>query len=316
MIKPRIKAPVNSYESCKLQIKAGAGEIYVGYLSDRIKKLSFSGRGKESYNKTKTHVNYDEFKKIVKLAHEHGVIVEFAANMPMIGDDPDGGTKFQEYFLEYIQGAILAGVDRLIVGDLGNIIYLRKKGIKLPITASVFLATINSEQGLLLKDLGVDKLCLPHHLTFDEIKSIKEVTGLDVEIFAHFGCSFIESTCSLYHHANEEINFGLPCRGIYYLDKTDESTTILDTGEDCALCALPEIIDAGVTSIKIVGREMDYKLTSTITFIYNYALSSLERGEKMDNIMSHIKERFDFDFWEKGFCDTERCKYINTEYYI
>lgn len=316
MNRPTIKAPINSLESAKMQIRAGAGEIYGGYLSNKITNLSFSGRGKEDYNKIKTHMNYEEFKEIIKYAHENKVKVEFTANVPMTGDDPDGGDFFQRNYLEYVRKAVEAGVDRVIVGDIGNIMYLRENNITIPITSSTFLGTMNSQQVVLLERLGVNKVVLPHHMKFEEIAKIRERTNIEIEIFGHFGCSFIESTCSMYHHASEDINLGIPCRGCYNICGSDKELNILDTGEDCSLCSLPQIMESGVDSIKIIGRELDYKFTSSITFIYNYVMSRIEAGKKIHCILEEVKSKYDFDFWEKNFCKSNRCKYLNTKYYI
>lgn len=316
MHNPIIKAPINSYESAMMQIKAGAGEIYGGYLSDKVTSLSFSGRGKESYNKIHTHMEYSEFKKVIKLAHENNVKVEFTANVPMMGDDPDGGDLYQKNYLNYVNYAVAAGVDRIIVGDLGNIIYLRKNNVKTPITASTFLGTMNVQQAILLERLGVNKVVLPHHTRMDEIAKIKKKCNLEIEVFGHFGCSFIEGTCSMYHHASEDINLGVPCRGCYKISNTNLETNILDAGEDCSLCALPKLISTGIDSIKIIGRELDYKFTSSITFIYNYALTKLSEGEKIKDILEELRTKYDFEFWTNSFCKANRCKYLNDKYYI
>lgn len=310
----KIKAPINSYKSALMQINAGAGELYGGFLSNKISSLSFSGRGNSSYNGVRTHMGYEEFKDVVKLAHSRGVKVELTANVPMIGDDPNGGTTFQNNYLDYVNLAIEAGVDGVIVGDLGNIIFLiNNNKIKIPITASTFLATMNVGQAKMLEDIGVKKVVLPHHLRLDEIRNIKNNTNLGIEIFGHFGCSFIESTCSMYHYANEKINIGIPCRAKFRL-KNGQLSNILDAGEDCSICALPKLIKLDISSIKIIGRELDYNFTSAITYVYHTAISKLEAGIPISEILNEILAKY--DFWKENFCNFNRCKYLNTRYYI
>lgn len=311
-----IKAPVNSLNSAKMQITAGADEIYLSYLSDDIKNLSFSGRGKQSFNKINTQMKYIEFKKIIEYAHEKNVRVDLAANVPMSGNDPDGERTFKTKYLNYIKEAIDAGIDDIIVGDLGNLLMLSKLNLGVDITAGVFFATQNIPFVNMLHDLGVYKVCLPHHFTIDEVKEIIQNTNMKIEIFAHFGCSFVESTCSLYHHASEEIDFGIPCRACYKVKDTKEERNILDMGEDCAVCQMKEIIDSGVSSVKIIGRELDYKLTSTITYVYRFVIDHLYNDERIEDILKQLYTLIDFDFWKRNFCDAERCKYKNTSYYI
>jgi collagenase-like PrtC family protease len=316
MNKLLIKAPVNSLESARMQIQAGADEIYLSYLSDAIKNLSFSGRGKASYHKIQTQMSYQEFIQIIELSHKHGVKVDLAANVPMSGNDPDGGHTFHNNYKKYVEEAIAAGIDGVIVGDMGNLLLLQDICERVEITASVFWGTLNIPQIQMLEQLKVKKVCLPHHFSIEEIKEFVKNTNMKIEVFGHFGCSFIESTCSLYHHASETIDFGIPCRAKYRLSGTDETMNILDMGEDCSLCKLPEIIEAGVSSIKMIGRELDYKLSSTITYVYRYAIDEIQKGKNIEQVLKDLEAKIDFSFWKSHFCESQRCKFRDNHYYI
>lgn len=316
MKKIKIKAPVNSLQSAKMQIAAGAEEIYLSYSSNDINALSFSGRGKESFNKIKTQMRYEEFQEIIEFAHQHNVFVDLAANVPMSGNSENPENSFHKKYLEYVERAIQAGVDGVIVGDLGNLYMLQDYKNKICLTAGVFFGTLNCSQIELLENLGAKKVCLPHHFSIKEIADIVKKSNIDVEIFGHFGCSFIESTCSLYHHASEEIDFGIPCRAKYCVRYSKKLVNILDMGEDCSLCQMDQILKTGITSIKIIGRELDCKLSSTITYVYNFMLQKLYEGMSIQDTLSLIKKNIDFSFWQKNFCDVNRCKYVNSQYYI
>lgn len=87
-------------------------------------------------------------------------------------------------------------------------------------------------------------------------------------------------------------------------------------GEDCSLCQMDQILKTGITSIKIIGRELDCKLSSTITYVYNFMLQKLYEGMSIQDTLSLIKKNIDFSFWQKNFCDVNRCKYVNSQYYI
>jgi U32 family peptidase len=313
MHKLNIKVPVNSKSSALLQKQAGADQFYLGFIHPGFKNLTFSGRGRIASNR-ETHVSYRDFKEIIKLAHDNNIKVELTANMPMMGDDPAGTKKIQKLFCDYINRGIEAGVDSIIVGDIGNIILLKEMNYSIPITASTFLTTLNHYQILFLEELGVTKVIVPHHITLEEMKSLTSNSNIALEVFGHFGCSFLEGTCSLYHHASEEINFGIPCRALFTLDDSSGPVPVLDMGEDCSLCVLADIIDAGVSCIKIIGRELDPRLISSICYIYKYVLSLLEENKDIKDIIAGIKDRF--DWWDESFCRPSRCKYLYTDYYI
>ena len=311
-IKTKIKAPVNSLVSAKAQITAGADEIYLSYSSDDLTNLSFSGRGKRSYNGINTQMEFSEFKDIIELAHKNDIKVYLAANVPMCGTDIDGKEVFRKEYYKYVKKAIDVGIDCVIVGDLGNIIYLKEVGIDIPIEASVFLGTLNRYGVKFLEKVGVSRICLPHHISENELKSIKSSTNVEIEVFCHFGCSFIESTCSLYHHASEELNIGIPCRAIY--ECKGKEVNILDAGEDCSICNISKFVNIGVDSIKIIGRELDYKVTSSITKIYRYILDNMDNDNFL--LSDFIENSYMGRFIRENFCSQNRCKYKDNDFYI
>ena len=315
MSKMKLKVPVNSLASAKMQIKAGADEIYAAFSSGDFNNITFSGRGKKSTLGQKTEVSYDEFVEIVKLAHDSNVIVEMAANTYRMSDDSNGGNDIQSKYLSYVEKGVAAGADRIIVADIGNIISIKKRFPDIPITASVFFETFNIYQMKLLESLGIQKIVLDHCVTIPEIEELVRGSTADIEVFCQLGCSFMQYTCSLYHSAVDNINLGLPCRAKYKINQCEGGTSILDTAEDCALCTLPELKAIGVSSIKVTGRDKEYKFITSITHIYATVLSLMERNISMKEIQGILDEKYDFGWWRESFCRAKRCKYKHAEYY-
>jgi putative protease len=315
MAKMKLKVPVNSLMSAKQQIKAGADEFYMAFASDVFSNVTFSGRGRKSAIGQKTEVGYEEFKEIVKLAHDNNVLVEMAANTYRMTDDSDGGIDMQSKYLSYVEKGIDAGADRIIVADIGNIVSVKKRFPDIPITASVFFEAFNIYHVKFLESLGVQKIVLDHCVTIPEIEALVKNSNLEIEVFCQLGCSFMQYTCSLYHSTVEKANLGLPCRAKYKINGYSESCSILDTAEDCAICALPKLKDAGVSSIKVTGRDKEYKFITSITHIYSLVLSLIEQGLSIKEIHRILDEKYDFGWWRQGFCNEKRCKYKHTEYY-
>jgi putative protease len=315
MKKLKLKVPINCVESAKHQIKAGAGEFYMALNSEAFNNLTFSGRGKGNFDKIKTSVDYNEFAEIVKLAHDNQILVEMTANLPFMMDDYNGKDKLQKYFLKNVEQAILAGADRIIVADIGNILMVKEYFPEIPITASVFLETFNIGQVQLFESLGVKKIVLDHCVTLQDIETIVKNTDIDIEAFCHFGCSFIQFNCTLFHSFSENFNLGLPCRAGFNIKETGEMLNILDVAEDCAICKMKQLGDIGVSSVKITGRDLDYKFAASITYIYSYALSLIEKNVPIEEILKSLKEKFDFGWWDDYFCKKNRCKYTCADYY-
>lgn len=313
-----IKAPANSFRGAKMQIEAGAGELYCGFDTDYFGEITFSGRNKEScFDKNPTLMSYEDFAKTVKYAHERGVLVELVANNPISTDSNfKQNNNYRDQYLKYVQMGLEAGVDRIIVGDIGNIIFLREAGIKAKITASTFIGALNNYTVDFLEEIGIEKIVLPHNFTLEEIKAFTEHTNIKVEIFGHFGCSFLEGACGLLHVNNENLTTGIPCRAMFKINNGTEEINILDVNEDCSICQMDKVMEIGVESIKTIGRDLTPEFMSGITAAYSMAIDLFLEGLKKDEVLSTIKEEIDFTQWEKTFCCQDRCKYLKNEYYI
>lgn len=309
--KLKIKAPANSLQSGILQIDSGANEIYCAYESNFSDVWTLSGRYKKSvYIDQNTEMSFDDYSDLVKYAHTNNVEVELVANIPWL-PDMENNVPFKRMFVDYVKRGESIGVDRVIIADIGNIIAVKEAGIEIPITASTFLAAVNSSTVDFLQSLGVSKVVLPHQLTIDEIRDICQNTDLDMEVFAHFGCAFLEAACGMLHKYDCKTNLGLPCRGLYYTG--ENCSSILDVAKDCSLCCLSDLAEAGVKSIKIVGRDIDANYISTITYVYHLAIEMLDNGVGQSELLSKIKEEVDFSSWEDNFCLKNRCKYVDEK---
>lgn len=308
----RVKAPVASVDGARLQIEAGATDLYVGLAPASGDHIAFSARGSVSLQGQRTNVSDEDLARITQLAHERGVAVELAANMPAVGDDPGGGRAIKEQFLAYVERGLAAGVDGIIVGDLGNLIMLRERGVTVPVTASTLLATVNRFQIEMLAELGVAKVVLPQHFHLREIEALVRASHVKVVVFGHFGCSFYEAACGLLHGITERVNLGLPCRAEWEVG--EKRASITDVAEDCSICVLDELMRIGVHAVKIVGRELDPRLTSTVTAAYVAAIRQYEAGASPEAVMAATAKRV--PWWGQTLCSTQRCKYfLHNRYY-
>lgn len=297
MTKMSLMAPAESMETTKNVISAGADEIYIGLETPGFANLNLSGRGR-SCNVT----TQDQLHDIVEYSHSHGVQVDYTVNTPYLGDG------LEEMFIEHVMRGVNAGVDALIVGEFGALQLINELDIGLQIHGSVLLNTFNLGQLELLKDMGVTKVVLPFKVTLDEIRQLNK-TGVELELFGQFGCSNINGTCHLIHSADESINFGLPCRANYKVSVDNRLHPILDAGMDCSLCSIPDLMDAGVAALKVVGRCMNPEMIKTIIGLYRNAIDMSEKGTNAGEIKSHVLD--EIPFWEM-MCEQQRCKYMKT----
>lgn len=304
----RILAPCNSYNSAKIQISAGADEIYCGYQNMFFKNLSFSGRGEVDKWGKMINPTIEEFEKIIKYTHNNGKEVHFVANTSFMVDIDSN--KMRDAYKKYILDAVDLGIDRIIIGDLGNLSLISKLNIKnIPIVSSVFFGAFNEETLKFLKSKNVKRVVLPHHLTFDEIKTIKEKSDLEIEIFAGVGCSNIDGTCSLLHNCGENIDVGIPCKALF-CNQAGIEHTFLDATLDCLLCSIYKLLEIGIDVLKVIGRDQDIKFTSLITKLHNEMIKCAKNSKSeeeylilLNNYLSNI------GWWNNEFCNKNRCKF-------
>lgn len=319
MIIINIMSPVNSFASAVMQIRAGADEIYVGLQDEYFERLTFSGRAKSSSTGINVQPSKEELKKIISYAHEQNVIVNFAANIQTTTDVL--GNSMKQAYLDYVKRGIDLGIDNIIVGDYGNILLLNENKIGKKLVSSVFLAALNSENVKMLKELNIKRIVLQHHMKLSEIESIKKNNDIEVEVFVGVGCSNIEGSCHMIHNCGEHTQMSLPCKSIFSItdgNKPAVECNFLDATLDCALCQMGALYNAGVDAIKIVGRDQDYKFTSTITRIHRRCIDTIKRnGTITDKDIQDIIEPI--SWWKDSFCSKGRCKYksnVFTDCYV
>ena len=297
----KMKVPVNSFDSAVRQIESGADEIYMRMTDEIFSTMSFSARAQITSHGIHSTLSPLEFQRTLNYAHSKNVSVNYTVNCQYMSNSHN--SFFRKRYLEHVLNGVKMGVDALIVSDIGNILYLKENGITTPIIAGSYLSAFNTDTLCLLSELGVVRVCLPDQMKLDEIKELIDSTGLEIEVFIGYGCSNISSLCNFCHNSGEQLNVGVTCRDSYYV-KHECECNILDACCNCAICAIPALIDMGVDSVKLVGRESNNEDLFCITKMYRSAIDSyLSTGLlNKELIISQIP------WWKNVMCSM-RCKY-------
>lgn len=314
----RVLAPVGNFESALKQMNAGATEIYLGGASDIFDYFTYSARMKYSLDgkNEKKYLDREEIKRITEIAHERNVKVMHTANLQFLANDPSGSKNYEKYFLEYVDQGIDAGVDSIILSDIGAIMLLRQKGYDIHITASTLFETITKEQLLFFKELGVNRVVISYQGSISDIEELCKCNLMEIEVFAHDGCSFYDGHCNFTHTKKT----GIPCHNNYKLYDGDflvGEGPIIKAFQTCSLCSLARLKKAGVCSIKLVGRELDSDRNIEITRIYTELLAAIDAMEENDGIETEEikKMRLELlpDWWQRVFCKQKVCRYKNNK---
>jgi putative protease len=288
---PKIMAPINSYEGGVRVVDAGADEVYCAVQIPDIRDFVLY-RGPSSELPT-----YYELGQVVKYAHEHDSKVDLVLNQPYMVAGIEKNIK------NHIKNCLDQGVDTLIIGDFGVLSIAKKMNVGVPLIASTYLVSMNSESVAFLEKQGYSRVVLERHLTLDEITNIVNKSKIGIEILIHGGgCSNINASCYMYHHkfpelinAQRESNTSTPCALPFNLHNLNDpkdvtgSVNVMDAFEYCSVCHLPDLIATGVEGLKIEGRTGSVWYQEATTKIYRELLDFIAAGQ-MDEYNDKLEE--------------------------
>lgn len=289
--KPELLAPAGDYSRLVYAVLYGADAVYVGgeMFSLRTASANFSK---------------EDLKEGIRFAHEHNVRVYVACNS--ISHENE-----LELFPEYIQYLASVGADAVIVTDLGTLSLVRQYAPDMEIHISTQASTVNSEACKMWYSLGAKRIVVARELSLDEIADIRRKIPADLELeaFAHGAmCMAHSGRCLLSdfltgRSANRG-NCAQPCRwkyavceetreGEYFpIEETDTGTFIFNSKDMCMIDHIPDMVKAGINSLKIEGRAKTEFYVATVTQAYRRAIDDCFTDVTMytDNIDDYLEE--------------------------
>ena len=257
-----IVAPAGNYEKLEAAIKAGANEVYFG----------LKGFGARRNNQ---NLNIQEILDGIDYAHLRGVKTLLTLNTIMKDVEIDSAYYNISRIYEH-------GIDAVIVQDLGFVKFLKENFPKLTIHGSTQMTVANHVEANKLKELGLSRVVLARELSFEEIKSIREKTDIELEIFvsgslciAYSGNCYISSFIG-----GRSGNRGLcaySCRKkfqdeegnkAYFLSPNDQ---LLQTEE------INKLKEIGIDAIKVEGRKKSNEYVYETVSYYDNILKEKPR---------------------------------------
>ena len=208
----------------------------------------------------------DGIRAAVQLAHVQGAAVHVTCNTLPRDDE-------MAQLPAYLELLDDAGVDAIIAADLGVITLAKRYAPHVALHVSTQFGVVNSAAAAALHDLGAQRVVLARELSLAEIAAIRAHTPpeLELEAFVHGAmCVSFSGRCLLSNYlTGRDANRGRcaqPCRWKYGLTESKRPGQVFDITEDargtyifnsrdmCMIDHLPELLAAGITSLKIEGR--------------------------------------------------------------
>jgi len=268
---PELLAPAGGPQSLRAAVNNGADAVYLGVDSLNARRGA-------------TNFSLEELPDVCRYAHLHGVRVYLTANVLVLAEEMITA-------VEMVSRAWEAGIDAVIVQDLGLLRLLRRELPHVRVHASTQLNTHNSATVEELESLGAARVTLARETSLTEIAAFSALPGIEVESFVHGAlCVSYSGQCLMSSMiGGRSGNRGLcaqPCRMPYEL--TDGRREVVETPglyllsprDLVGIGQLPALIASGVTALKIEGRMKSPEYVALVTSVYRAALDrALENAD-------------------------------------
>lgn len=265
-------APAGSLKTLKAVIHAGADAVYLGG----------SMFGARAYA---NNFNEEELLEAIRFGHIHGRKIILAVN-----------TLLKEYELgqlyDYLRPYYEAGLDAVIVQDMGVMEFIKTHFPNLPIHTSTQMTITNVDGARLLKEQGVERVVTAREMSLEEIQRIHDEVGVELESFIHGALCYCYSGQCLFSsiiggRSGNRGRCAQPCRPSYEVLQGEKSLTghhatpILSLKDMCTLPFLYELADHGVYSFKIEGRMKTPEYAAGVVSIYRKYMDSYLDGSRI-----------------------------------
>ena len=286
-------APAGSFASLKAAVAAGADAVYMG-------GARFGARAYAQ------NADQDEMIAAIEYAHLHGCRLYMTVNT-LFKENELG--ELYEYLLPYYK----AGLDGVIVQDLGALSFIREHfpGIELHASTQMTITSVYGAKEL--KRLGCCRVVPAREVSLEEIRRIYDETGMDIETFVHGAlCYCYSGQCLMSSliggRSGNRGRCAQPCRLPYRVYGQENGTVVnkedqkcvLSMKDLCTLDILPQILEAGVFSLKIEGRMKSPRYTAGVVRIYRKYLDRyLEYGSEGYYVEPEDKKEL-LDLFDRG----------------
>ncbi|MCI1983371.1 MAG: U32 family peptidase [Bifidobacteriaceae bacterium] len=267
---PEVLAPAGNMASFKAAVDFGADAVY---MAGKI--FGMRSRAK--------NFTPEQMQEAIRYAHERDVRVYITCNIlptnPEVDDLPD-----------YIDSVAQMGADALIVSDIGVMLTAKRVAPNLELHVSTQAGVVNYLTANELHGLGAKRVVLARELSLDAIKETRSKTpkDLDIECFVHGSmCMAFSGRCLISEYlTGRDANHGdcaQSCRwkysvmeekrpGRYFPVEESDGGTYLFNSQDMNLIEhIDDLVDAGITSLKIEGRAKNAYYVATLTNAYKQA---------------------------------------------
>lgn len=284
MKKIELLSPAGDLERLKIAVRYGADAVYIGG-----KKFSLRSRA--------SNFDIEDITEGVKFAKQYGAHIHVTVNMLPHEDDLEG--------LEaYLKDLERVGVTAVIAASPYIAKCAKRLAPKLEVHVSTQHSSTNSKAVAYWQKQGMDRVVLARELTLAQIQETASKSSLPLEVFIHGGmCISYSGRCTLSNNmTNRDANRGgcaQSCRWQYEL--YDAGKALHDPADLFSMSSkdlmaapyIPDLIDAGIASLKIEGRMKSVYYIATLVKTYRMFID---------------------EYYDKGAISAERMNWYRSEF--
>src|SRR4051794_16357401 len=269
--KPEVMSPAGYWPQLRAAIEAGADAAYFGLKH-------FSARAKVGFG-------LDELPEVMRTLHRRGVKGYVTFNTLVFNHELDEAARA-------LGEIAVAGADAIIVQDVGVVRMARQIAPDLEIHGSTQMSVTSADGVRLAQSFGVNRVTLARELSLTEVRAIRQAVDCELEIFVHGAlCVAYSGQCfSSEAWGGRSANRGQcaqACRLPYEMLVDDvlrplgDARYLLSPGDLYALGQVPEIVDIGISTLKIEGRYKDADYVALTTAAYRQAVDDAWAGREL-----------------------------------
>ena len=312
---PELLAPAGDLERLRYAINYGADAVYCALPEFGMRSAP-------------TNFTPEQLSEGVIYAHARGRKVYLTMNTLPTNEEADR-------LPQAIKDAAAAGVDAFIVADLGVLDACKTFAPDIDVHMSTQTGITNWAAARAAYNMGAKRVVLAREMTLQDIATLRDKTPpeLEIEAFVHGAmCMSVSGRCLLSNYmTGRDSNRGAcaqPCRyhyalmeekrpGEYFpIEEDEKGSYILNSRDMCMIDHLDDLLDVGLSSLKIEGRAKSAYYAAIVTGAYRHVIDDVAQGRPADPVWRDEVEHVSHRHYSTGFFYGPPGQYYESSRYI
>lgn len=268
-----VLSPAGDLERLKWALMYGADAVYIGGYNYSLRANA-------------NNFSIQDITEGVAFAHSLGKKVYVTVNILFHNEDLEGLTN-------YLTTLSDIGVDAFIVSDLAVIKRIRELNLKPEIHISTQESSVNKFAVKFWESVGATRVVLARECSKEDILDIKNNTDAELEVFIHGAmCTSYSGRCVLSNYVTKrDSNRGGCSQVCRFIFKTKKYDDFQIASKDLSMIDhIPELVDMGVSSLKIEGRMRSMYYIATVVNTYKNVVTLYKEGKLTNDLMEYYKK--------------------------